>query len=194
MDRWCQKCGEYRPLDHEHPDPDPELWDTVTEVVSDLLNPSDEISGTGYAAGGQGIVSPTAAVAMNATDSPTGRVPGHMPQTSVDAAQSFNARSHRALAYAALVDAEASGLTSREIAKLLPVDRDGHPQNSNRSASRLGELWEEKLATVKRERGQCVLGGCSPHAKPSLIHKPQEPCAMHGKPLRRDGAAIWVAL
>jgi hypothetical protein len=133
------------------------------------------------------------AAAMNRTDSDTGRVMRHMPDGSVDAAMTVNVRGHRQRAYTALLEHE-DGLTSREIAVLLPLDRDGNPQNSNRASGRLGELWEERRAAVLREHGMCMLGVCHAHDKPRIVHKPQEPCERHGRPVRRDNAAIWVAL
>jgi len=128
---------------------------------------------------------------MNASNSPTGRVMNDPARASVDAARSFDAKSHRAIAYRAVAHS-ADGLTSIEVARLLPVGRDGNPQNSNRSASRLGELWEEGRLTIQRERGACVLGVCHPHQKPRVVHRPTASCWMHGAIARRDGAGIWT--
>jgi hypothetical protein len=131
---------------------------------------------------------------MNAVDSPTGRVMRDAPDSSVVAAVSFDTRSHRYAAKCALADAGFRGMTSIEVARILPRGRDGHPQNSNRASSRLGELWEAQVATIKRERGVCVLGVCHPHSKPGIVHRPSAPCDLHGKPLKRDNANIWLAL
>lgn len=130
---------------------------------------------------------------MNATGSQTGRVMNEPAETSVAAAKSFNTRSHRDLAYQALV-AVPGGLTSIQIARILPSGRDGNPQNSNRASSRLGELWEEGRATILRERGTCELGLCRPHHKPSTVHRPTAPCDRHGRIVKRGGAAIWVSI
>jgi hypothetical protein len=131
---------------------------------------------------------------MNAVDSPTGRVMRDAPESSVAAAMSFDPRSHRYAAKCALEAAGFRGMTSIEVARILPRGRDGNRQNSNRASSRLGELWESQVATVKREHGVCVLGVCHPHAKPRVIHHPSAPCDLHGRPLKRDGANIWLAL
>jgi len=130
-------------------------------------------------------------VEMNAVGSPTGRVQHEPAEASVIAARRTSAKSHRGIIMAAIAG---HSVTSREAARFLPVDRDGNPQNSNRAASRLQELWEEGRIAVQREQGHCVLGSCHPHSKPTSIHLPMAPCDVHGRPIHRDGAAIWVAV
>jgi hypothetical protein len=129
----------------------------------------------------------------NAVGSPTGRIAREAPETSVRAALTVKAGSHREIIAAALVRAD-NGLTSIEAAALLPLTAQHTPQVSNRSASRLGELWEEGRATILRQRGACVLGECWLHEKPQYVHRPTAPCDRHGKPLSRGGASIWVAV
>lgn len=133
------------------------------------------------------------AAEMNATYSPTGRVMDHMPDTSVKAAFKFKKGSHHAVIMEVLTLEGRHGTTSREVAKLLPLDREGERQNSNRANTRLGELWEQGKATVLRQNGVCVLGRCHPHVKPAVIHRPQDECVIHGKPIVRNQCAIWVA-
>lgn len=129
---------------------------------------------------------------MNAVGSPTGRVRAAPVETSIDAAVRTNATGHRGIILAALREAGEKGLTSIEAAAVLPPTAQGHPQVSNRSASRLGELWEQGDATILREHGLCTLGVCVPHVKPDAPHRPTAACATHGKPVVRDGASIWV--
>jgi hypothetical protein len=132
-------------------------------------------------------VAPAGAAAMNAVGSPTGRVTSDAPETSVSAARRSNAGGHREIIHAALVQRGPLGLTSIEAAARLPATAQGGAQVSNRSASRLGELWEEGRAAVLRERGVCVLGECHGHAKPQVVHRPQAACEVHGRP-------SWIAL
>jgi hypothetical protein len=131
---------------------------------------------------------------MNAVGSPTGRVSAEPPATSVAAARRTNAGGHREILHEALVDRGALGLTSIEAAAKLPPTAQGGAQVSNRSSSRLGELWEEGRAAVLRENGVCVLGFCHGHDKPRVVHRPQAHCETHGRPRTRSGAAVWVAL
>lgn len=137
---------------------------------------------------------PRTAAAMNATGSPTGRVTRDAPATSVEAAEAVPTRGHRQIILTGLVAAGVRGLTSIEAAALLPLTRHGGPQVSNRSASRLGELWEAGQATIARTWGTCTLGVCHRHDKPVAIHKPTAPCAVHGTAQVRDGASVWVAV
>lgn len=139
-------------------------------------------------------VAPAGAAAMNAVGSPTGRVTSDAPATSVAAARITPARGHREIIHARLVERGSLGLTSIEAAALLPATAQGGAQVSNRSSSRLGELWEEGRAAVKREMGTCVLGECHPHDKPSVVHRPSATCQIHGPAFTRSGAAVWIAL
>jgi hypothetical protein len=136
---------------------------------------------------------PQPAASMNRVGSPTGRVERDAPDTSRQAAARTRAPAHRAIVLAALDHVGDAGMTSIEVAAILPLTRQGGPQVSNRAASRLGELWEAGQAYIVRERGHCTIGACHPHRKPTIIHKPSAPCETHGKPLTRDGAAIWRA-
>jgi hypothetical protein len=131
---------------------------------------------------------------MNAVGSGTGRVMAGTSDTSRDAAIRVGAGTQREIAYRALAEAGEVGLTSIEVAERLPLTHQGYPQNSNRSASRLGELWEEGRVAVKRQIGVCVLGVCHHHDKPAVVHRPMAPCVIHGKPMTRGGAARWIAL
>lgn len=135
---------------------------------------------------------PPPAREMNAVGSDTGRVMVAAPPTSVLGALTTNATGHRRIIFDAVTDAGARGVTSIEAAAMLPPTRQGGPQVSNRTASRLGELWEEGLVTIARERGSCRLGVCRRHHKPDDVHRASAPCDVHGKPLTRDGASIWV--
>jgi hypothetical protein len=131
---------------------------------------------------------------FNENGSIYGRVMSDAPETSVQAALTVPAAGHRAILEAETKNAT-NGLTSREGARLLPRDRDGNPQNSNRAASRFGELWELEKVAMLRERGVCILGVCHPHDKAlKVIHKPSASCAIHGKIISRDGAGIWVSV
>ena len=136
----------------------------------------------------------TRAAEYNKDYSATGRITTDAADTSVDAASSFSVESHRQIILDALDDAGGSGLTSIEAARYLPLTAQGTPQVSNRSASRLQELWERRSAAIAREHGRCVLGVCHPHHKPDTVHKPTADCDRHGKPLRRGGASIWIAI
>ena len=82
------------------------------------------------------------AAEFNATGSPTGRISRDASSTSVHAATTVNAPSHRAIILDALV--RFGPLTSIELAHLMPLTRQGTPQVSNRSSSRLGELWRKE--------------------------------------------------
>jgi hypothetical protein len=77
---------------------------------------------------------------------------------------------------------------------LLPATRQGGSQVSNRSASRLDELWEAGEVAVLRQNGVCVLGQCQQHKKPDVVHRPTATCWGHGEPVTRDGANVWVAI
>lgn len=132
------------------------------------------------------------AATMNADRSPTGRVARDAADTSVAAATRTRAPSHRWIILRALALAGERGLTSIEAAAALPPTRHGGPQVSNRSASRLGELWELGAAAILRERGSCVLGSCHPHDKPQAVHRPTARCDVHGRAVTRDGASVWV--
>lgn len=134
------------------------------------------------------------AATMNATGSPTGRVTRDAPDTSRRAAQAVRAPGHRQIIAQALLTAGTAGLTSIEAAAALPYTRHGGPQVSNRSASRLGELWEAGQATIRRQWGVCVLGVCHPYNKPAVVHRPSASCPVHGPAVTRDGAAVWVAV
>lgn len=134
---------------------------------------------------------PQTAADFNRDDSETGRVFTDAPASSTDAARATDARGHRALILRMLARAGDDGLTSKEAARRLPRTRDGDRQLSNRSSSRLGELWELGEATIIRSRGACILGVCHPHDKPARVHRPTLPCDRHGTPMRRDGANIW---
>jgi hypothetical protein len=127
------------------------------------------------------------AAAFNATGSPTGRITRRAPATSVNAAIRSGAGTQRQKVYDQL--ASVASATSIELARMLP-----EMKVSNRVSSRLGELWEEGRAAVLREHGCCQLGSCHPHAKPAIIHRPQDACPAHGRPRTRGGAAVWVAL
>lgn len=131
---------------------------------------------------------------MNAVGSPTGRVRSDAPATSVAAARVTPARGHREIIHARLVERGALGLTSIEAAALLPATAQGGAQVSNRSASRLGELWEEGRAAVLREAGVCEVGVCHPHDKPRVVHRPTAECPVHGAIRTRSGASVWIAL
>lgn len=132
---------------------------------------------------------PTTAASMNRVGSPTGRVERDASDTSVTAAKRVNAKSQRAVILALLGDVGEHGLTGIEIGRLMADP----PLVSSRTLPRLGELWEESLVVVVRERGRCVLGECHEHDKPRAVHKPCSRCEIHGKPLTRDGASVWVA-
>jgi len=133
------------------------------------------------------------AARMNATGSPTGRVRRDAPETSQNAALTARAPSARVILLRALHEAGRSGLTSLDLAPLLPARRDGAPQPPNIAGARLGELWEAGEATIVREWGVCILGACHPHAKPAVVHRPSMSCPVHGRPVIRDGAAVWVS-
>lgn len=130
---------------------------------------------------------------INAVDSPVGRIMRDSGEASVRAAAKVPVRGHRALVLGAVRAAGPTGRTSIEAARYLTAQT-GTVQVSNRTASRLGELWEAGLIAIQRERGVCVLGGCRTHAKPGVVHRPTAACLAHGKPILRDGASVWVAL
>ena len=137
---------------------------------------------------------PGEAAALNATGSPTGRAASVAAPASLTAAKATRAGTHRGIIYDHLVTAGSHGMTSIEAAAVLPLTAQGGPQVSNRAASRLSELWEEGRITVLRRHGTCALGVCHPHAKPAAPHRPMAPCTVHGAPVTRDGAAIWVVV
>lgn len=137
---------------------------------------------------------PPTAAEMNAVGSPTGRVREGSPETSVDAAVRTDATGHRGIILNGLREAGERGLTSIEAAAILPLTAQGHPQVSNRSASRLGELWEAGHAAILRQQGTCALGVCQPHSKPDAPHRPTAACPVHGKAVTRDGASVWVVV
>lgn len=127
----------------------------------------------------------------NTDDSDTGRVFRGASQSVRDAAELVDARGHRARILRMVIAAGDHGLTSKEAARDMPRTAEGDRQLSNRSSSRLGELWELGQVTVVRAGGACILGVCHPHHKPRIVHRPTAACARHGSPLRRDGANIW---
>lgn len=135
----------------------------------------------------------TPARAMNATGSPTGRVRGGAALTSVAAARTVPAMTHRQLVMQTLTNAGRTGATSIEIARLLPPRRDQAPQPPNIAGARLSELWEAGVATVERAWGCCRLGVCHPHDKPGTVHRALTACGVHGDPVSREGAAVWLS-
>lgn len=133
------------------------------------------------------------AAAMNRTGSPTGRVRSGAPGTSVTAARRVPARSQRSLVMQALTNAGRPGATSIELARQLPARADGAPQPPNIAGARLSELWEDGTATVERAWGCCRIGVCHPHEKPGTVHRALAACDVHGPPVTRDGAAVWIS-
>jgi len=127
----------------------------------------------------------------NRTNSPTGRVFRGAPPSVYQAADLTDARNHRAIVLRMLIAAHERGVTSKEAAARMPRTRDGDRQLSNRSSSRLQELWEMGAATIIREHGACILGVCHLHDKPRTVHRPSASCSVHGLPIRREGANIW---
>jgi hypothetical protein len=134
----------------------------------------------------------TPAASANAVGSLTGRVARNAPPASMAAAHRAGAAGHRQIIARLLVEAGAYGVTSIEAAAALPLTAQGGAQVSNRSASRLGELWEAGIATVARRHGACAIGVCQPHSKPATVHRPSAPCDVHGEPITRAGAAVWI--
>lgn len=130
------------------------------------------------------------AASMNATRSHTGRVRSEGPEQSVDAARAVDATGQRGEILGYVKSQGFYGLTSKEVAGLLDVPN----MNSNRASSRLQELWELGLVTLRREHGCCALGSCRPHDKPGAVHLPNDGCITHGRVNRRDGAGVWIAL
>lgn len=145
--------------------------------------------------GRKGAVLPTrTAAARNAVGSTTGRVTTAAPDMSLFASESFDAVGQRELVHRALLHAGGDGLTSIEAAAFLPKTAQGGDQVSNRSASRLGELWEEGRAAVLRVYGCCEIGVCHPHDKPTTVHRPSMACETHGEVVTRERAAVWLAI
>lgn len=128
------------------------------------------------------------AAQMNALGSPTGRVTRDASETSVGAARRVRAGAQRALILAILKGAGERGATAIEVGQQMDP-----PLISSRTLPRMGEMWEEGLMYVVRERGRCVLGECHPHDKPRQIHTPVSRCDRHGSPVKRGGASVWRA-
>jgi hypothetical protein len=177
----CQSCGRFRRIlsPAEYAALGPHTPDSGPPGPAPVPAPAGPPTG------------PHSPAEYNRDDAPTGRVFTGASASVTDAAAATDARGHRAIILRLLAAAGDRGLTSKEAARRLPRTADGDRQLSNRSSSRLGELWELGQATVIRSRGACILGVCHPHHKPEQVHRPTAPCTAHGAPMRRDKANIW---